>query len=106
MPVDFAVFILAPVAGSEADAARQDGCRIGRRGCIDGSVDCMAVHEGRWLPGGHAQGTQPLLRCQLTRMSRHWLLWKAPDSLLPLLRCKLQIQSRQKRCCACGDVSN
>ena len=69
----------------------------------------MAVHEGRWLTGGRAQGTQPLLSCQLTRVSRHrlasktkssgekGLLWETPNSLLPLLRLKMQNQSRQER---------
>ena len=56
-----------------ADAACQDGYRVGRRGCMDGGVVCMAMHEGRWLTGGHAEGMQPLLSYQLTRVSRHRL---------------------------------
>jgi hypothetical protein len=40
---------------------------------MDDGVVCMAVHQGRWLTGGHAKGMQPQLSWQLTRVSRHQL---------------------------------
>ena len=71
MPTEFAVSILAPVAWQcrLMLSARMAAALAGKAAC----VVCMAVHEGRWLFGGHAEGMQPLLSCQLTRVSRHRL---------------------------------
>ena len=40
---------------------------------MDGGVVCVAVHEGRWLTQGRAEGKQSLLRGQLACVRGHGL---------------------------------